>query len=435
MTPVPCSSAPSSSSNPSSPTQRRNGNHRCASGLFNRSHAVWYLHTFTLYPFRNRSSVHRLILAIPLLIAPISSAQTASADARQHALALEQAKDLHGAEQAWQQILAANPNDAEANAHLGLDYALEGNYPEAIPAYRKALAADPNLPGLEMNLGLALFKQAQLADAIQPLQAASQQSPNDPRPRLLLGMAQYGTGHYADAIPNLRTGLQLTPNNLQLRLTLAQSCLWAKDYACALEQDELILKQDPNSAQADMIAGEALDAKGDMAGAVAQFRAAETAAPSTPDLHFGLGYLLWKQGNFADAEPEFAREVQLEPNHAQALTYLGDLAIKKNDWPTARRVLETAAAQPNAVRLTFLDLGIVNAHDKHNTEAETNFRRAIQLAPEDPDAHYRLARLLQSTGNIAEARTELAKVQQLHKAKDSEGLAQQITPQPTQPRP
>jgi Flp pilus assembly protein TadD len=172
-----------------------------------------------------------------------------------------------------------------------------------------------------------------------------------------------------------------------------------------------------------------------MAGAVAQFRAAETAAPNTPDLHFGLGNLLWKQGNFADAEPEFQKEVQLEPNHAQALTYLGDLAIKKNDWTTARHTLETAAAQPNAVRLTWLDLGIVNAHEKHNAEAETNFRKAIQLAPEDPDAHYRLARLLQATGKPEEARTELAKVQQLHKAKDGEGLAQQITPQPTAPQP
>lgn len=387
-----------------------------------------------LYPSRNRYPVRRL-LAIPLFISTGLPAQTSPVEAKQKALALEQAKDLHGAEQAWQQILAATPDDAEATAHLGLDYALEGNYGQAIPAYRKALALNANLPGLQMNLGLALFKQAQLAEAIEPLQAAAQQSPSDPRPKLLLGMAQYGTGHYADAVPNLRAGLDLTPNNLQLRLTLAQSCLWAKDYACALEQDSLILKQDPNSAQADMIAGEALDAKGDMAGAVAQFRAGEAAAPNTPDLHFGLGYLLWKQGNFAEAEPEFQKEVQLEPNHAQALTYLGDLAIKKNDWPTARHALETAAAQPNAVRLTWLDLGIVNAHEKRSAEAEANYRKAIQLAPEDPDAHYRLARLLQASGKPEEARSELARVQQLHKAKDQEGLAQQMTSQPTAAKP
>jgi tetratricopeptide (TPR) repeat protein len=359
------------------------------------------------------------------------SAQAQAPTAKDQAFALEQAHNLPAAEQAWQAILASNPNDAEANAHLGLDFALENNYAQAIPAYRKAAQLKPDLPGLQMNLGLALFKNAQLAEAIQPLTAATAQTPTDPRPKLLLGMAQYGTGHYADAIPNLRAGLDLTPTNLQLRLTLAQSCLWAKDYACALEQDKLILQQDPNSAQADMIAGEAYDAKGDSSSAITQFRAAEAANPNLPEEHFGLGYLLWKEGNYADAEPEFQQELKLEPNHTQALTYLGDLAIKKNDWTTARAVLDKAAAQPNPVRLTHLDLGIVDQHDKRNAEAEANFKRAIELGPDDPDAHYRLARLLQSMGKTEEGRAELTKVQQLHKAKDNV-LVQQITP-PKQP--
>ena len=340
---------------------------------------------------------------------------------------LEAAHDLHGAEQAWQRVIATTPDNAEANAHLGLVYALEGNYQQAIPSYRKAVALDPTLPGLQMNLGLALFKTAQLADAVALLQAAATQTPEDPRPKLLLGMALYGTAQYAAAVPFLRTGLQLTPDNLQLRLTLAQSCLWARDYTCALEQDQLILKADPNSAQADMIAGEALDAKGDVPAAIAQFRAAEAIAPDTPDLHFGLGYLLWKQAQFDEAEREFQAELKLDPNHTQALTYLGDLATKKNDWPAARIALAHAAAQPNAVRLTWLDLGLVDTHDKRNPEAEADFNRAVAMAPEDPDAHYRLARLLQSAGKTGEAQAELAKVRQLHKAKD-EVLVQQITP-------
>lgn len=365
---------------------------------------------------------------IGLCLAPsLLGAQAPATDVRQQALSLEQNKDLHGAEQAWQQVLASAPGDAEAYAHLGLDYALEGNYPLAVPAYRRAIALQPELPGLQLNLGLALFKQAHLGDAIVPLEAAAKQTPSDPRPKLLLGMAYYGTAQYAAAVPYLRAGLDLTPNNLPLRLTLAQSCLWSKDYTCALEQDKLILQQDPASAEADMIAGEALDAKGDATGAVAQFRAAEAAAPNTPNLHFGLGYLLWKQGQFPEAEAELRQELTLEPAHTQALTYVGDLAVKKNDWTEARRQLEKAASQPGAVRLTFLDLGIVNAHDKRNAEAEANFKQAIVLGPDDPDAHYRLARLSQAMGNTAQAQSELAKVRQLHKAKD-EVLVQQIAP-------
>jgi len=235
-------------------------------------------------------------------------------------------------------------------------------------------------------------------------------------------------------VPYLQTSVEQSPTNLQLRLTLAQSCLWATNYSCALEEYHAILQQDPNSAQADMIAGEALDGQGDVAGAVTQFEAAEKASPTMPNVHFGLGYLHWKQGHFAPAEAEFQKELAINSQNGEAATYLGDIEVRNNQDGDARAHLELAKLQPGADRLTFLDLGILDARSGKQQDAEAEFERVIAMAPKDPDAHWRLARLLQAMGRKDEAAKELETVRQLHAGKDQQSLQQITRPQiPIQP--
>lgn len=384
-----------------------------------------------------RRLVTPLLLTLIACAATTASAfaQTASATSAQ-AAEYEKQGEYPQAESAWQAITVSNPKNAQAWAHLGLARALEGKYAEAVPAYRKALQLDPKAPGVELDLGLALFKQEHFKEAIPAFKAAVAESPKEVKPKLLLGMSYYAAAQYADAVAPLQFAVNASPDNIQLRTTLAQSCLWAKQYSCALEQYKQILLLNPESAQAYMLAGEAEDGLGDTAQAIAQFRAAEKVAPHEPDLHFGLGYLLWKSHQFEDAEAEFKLELEENPEHPQALTYLGDIAIKHGDETAAMSYLKRAVAQPEkALHLAYVDLGILNAEQNRNEEAEADFQRAIQLAPDEVDAHWRLAHVYQALGKKNEAIAELAKVNQLHKTKD-EGLVRQMNGgPPAQPQP
>jgi Tfp pilus assembly protein PilF len=56
-------------------------------------------------------------------------------------------------------------------------------------------------------------------------------------------------------------------------------------------------------------------------------------------------------------------------------------------------------------------------------------RRAVQLDPAQPDAHYRLAHLYQDMGKTAESRREFAQVRELHEKAD-EPLAPKMSATP-----
>lgn len=279
---------------------------------------------------------------------------------RDAAFALEQQGKFSEAESAWNSIAKAQPGNAEAYAHLGFLEARQEHYREAVPLYRKALALNPDMPGLRLNLGLALFKGGELKQAIQTflslLKSEPAGSPEAQRLTALIGIAEYGVGDYASAAGYLKKAAVNEPQNLQYRLLLAHSCLASKQYQCVLDVYHEILTLNSESAEADMLAGEALDEMQDHAGAIEQFRAAAKADPRQPDVHFGLGYLLWTQNQFEEAAPEFQAELDLVPDHPQALAYLADCEMQLNQPDKARPLIEKALKiDPNLER-AHLDL-------------------------------------------------------------------------------
>jgi tetratricopeptide (TPR) repeat protein len=357
--------------------------------------------------------------------APSSPSQSATAAAQQ-AVLLEQQGRFAEAEQVWQGITVQNPRSVEAWAQLGLVRAQLENYPAAISAYEHALKLDPRLPGLQLDLGLAYFKSGKFHEAIVPLKAAAAEKPNDVGRKTLLGMSYFGTAQYHEAVPYLQAAVKASPENLQLRGVLAQSCLYARQYDCTLEQYKQIVVANPDSVQAHMLAGEAYDGLHQTDNAIAEFKAAEKAAPAEPNVHFGLGYLLWTQRRYEDAEREFQLEIRNDPNHAQALAYLGDVQMKSDNSSAAKRTLEQAVTAPGAARLAWLDMGILLAQEHQNDEAIVDLQHAIEMDPSEVDAHWRLARLYQSMGRTDKAKAEFAKTNELHKKTD-EGLVQKIS--------
>jgi len=352
-------------------------------------------------------------------------------NARQAALVLEQQGKNAEAEAAWRSWLQSHSASSEAYAHLGLLEARQEHYKEAVSFYRKALALGPAIPGLRLNLGLALFKEGELKAALQEFNLLEKNSPpsspDHQRLIILIGMSYYGLGEHAKAVPYLKEAVSADSQNLPLRLALAHSCLWSKQYQCVLDAYHEILLLNAESAEADMLAGEALDEMKDVPGAIAQFRAAVKADPKMPDVHFGLGYLLWTKRQYTDAIPEFTAELDNNPNHAQALTYLADTDMHLGDPHAAIPLLEKAIHIDSAIELAHLDLGEIDVDAGRREDALRELSAAARLAPNDVDVHWRLGRLYKTMGDQQKAKAEFDKAKSITEAADT-ALVNKINP-------
>ena len=368
---------------------------------------------------------HALVGSLLAGMAGSSIPAWSQTDTGQAAVALEQRGQTAEAETAWKELSKAHPADPLPFAHLGLLEARQEHFPEAIAYYRRAMALNPGLPGLHLNLGLAYFKDGQYKLAIQTftplLKGGAQSAEETQRLNVLIGMSYYGLGQYASAAPYLKTASVQDAENLPLLLSLAHSCLLSKQYPCVLDTFHRMVALNAESAEADMLVGEALDEMKDRIGATREFRAAILANPKEPNVHFGLGYLLWMQGETAEAAQQFQAELNNDPEHMQAMLYLADSEIQMNQMEDARPLLEKLVKINPASPMGHVDLGIAYTEAGRTQDALGEFKTAIALKPDDVNAHWRLGRLYRSMGKTAEANVEFDKSKSLNKAAD-EGL-------------
>jgi tetratricopeptide (TPR) repeat protein len=335
----------------------------------------------------------------------------------------------------WQVRLKRDPSDVVALVNLGILSAKDGRYKEAQDYYRRALRRDPNNPDILLNLALAHYKDNNLKAAIPVFEKVLRRRPDQEQAKTLLGLSYYGTGDFKKAAARL-DGIPAAHANPQLRQMLAQAFIWSGDINRGAIEVEGLLKDGSNSAVAHVLLGEAYDAQGKSEDALREFEAAARINDSEPNVHFAIGYLHWRDKRFDEAEAHLRRELAADPAHSQALAYLGDIELQRSNIGEAARLLKTAVRLREDIRIAQYDLGVLAQKSDSHADAIPYFQRAVQLAPDRADAHYRLATSYRVLGRTQDSDKELAAVRTLHEKK-SEDTVYKISapPQPAPDKP
>ncbi len=361
----------------------------------------------------------------------------------QHATALHQAGRLAEAQPLYRQILATEPNNADALHLLGVLAHQTGQPEQAEPLIRRALAAAPAAFAIHNSLGNVLRAQNRAAEAEAAYRAALRLQPNIPDFHHHLGLTQKDQGRRREAEAAFRQAIRLNrdflPARIDLagllveagRLTEAEACARAavkiapkvsqpgghapalnalgltlaaqQKHEAALAAFDDALAAAPGHASATANRANSLAALERHEEAVAAYEAALSLTPDAPDLRLGLARALLALERGAEAEQLLRAELAVRPEDPQVLAATG-MAMALQDRTAdaldclrhAVRLAPSEARNWEAMGLALRDLG-------RWPEALGPFAEAARLAPENADIRANYAYALLAHGEFATA--------------------------------
>jgi tetratricopeptide (TPR) repeat protein len=260
----------------------------------------------------------------------------------QTALQLHQAGRLDEAESSYRTVLAATPQQADAQHLLGALLLQRGRNEEAMEHLQRAIALRPKEPIYQINLALALMACQKIPEAAAACDRAFALQPPDADVQARL----------ASAYARLALGLHQKGED---RL------------AAAAQHQARQISSDFNRATMDMCA--AMRGKGRMREALEILQRAAARLPNYFDAHNLTGMTLVDLDRRAESIPYFRRAVQLRPDSARPHLSLGG-----NLW----------------------------SGDGSIEEAVAQLRQAIQIEPEMPVILNALAHVLGNLGELNE---------------------------------
>lgn len=123
------------------------------------------------------------------------------------------------------------------------------------------------------------------------------------------------------------------------------------------------------------------------------------------------------------AVDRFEKAIAIDPNDADVHVALAQAQLLRAYWRSRAPAEVVPLARAHALRALEIDptlgaahtvlAGIAFEHEWDWVQGETEFRRAIELAPNDAAAHFQYAVMLQWCGRFEEARVEHAKAREL----------------------
>jgi Flp pilus assembly protein TadD len=241
----------------------------------------------------------------------------------------------------------------------GVAYLQYEHIDQALDCFERAVAINPSQAGAYYNIGLIYLNRNVLDKAQTNLEKAVQLDPSDANAWNNLGVVSGENGDYDTAQRYFEKALSLRPSHL----LAVQNLVKLYDY-----------KDRPEDA----------------------LRILETAVatePSSADLHVELGLFLAGKGNLNQAEGEFARALQLQPNNAAAINGRGAIALQRGDAASASKDFQHCMQIAPDFDRAYLNMAAVFFNAGRRQEAHDLLAGYLQKHPDNEEVKDVLAQV------------------------------------------
>jgi protein O-GlcNAc transferase len=310
---------------------------------------------------------------------------------------------LREAEHLYRQILAQQPEHADAIHYLGVVARQDGRNDIAVDLIRRAIVIRPNYAEAYSNLGNALRDNGQLDAAIAAYRQAIVLNPNLPQAHNNLGSALKDKGQLVEAIAAFRKTIALNPNLHEAHTNLGKTLSDKGDFDAAIAVFRQAIALGPNVPEAHGNLGNALKDSGQLDEAIAAYRRAIALNPNLHEAHNNLGNALAAKNQFDDAAAAYRQAIALRPNSPDAYNNLGNALAAKDQFDDAIVAYRRAIAFSPDYAEALSNLGNALRDTGHLDDAVAACRRAIAIRPDYAKAHNNLGMALKDKGQLEEA--------------------------------
>ncbi|HKC13636.1 MAG TPA: sulfatase-like hydrolase/transferase [Vicinamibacteria bacterium] len=293
-------------------------------------------------------------------------------------LALKEALDrLTGGSEGNMEVGRLDAETAEKLAALG--YLGAGSAPPARP-HDPARPEPKDMIEVFNRLRRAnrAVRERRFDDAFPILRDVLARDPQNAFAILVTGSAQMGTERYREAIASFRRYLKLVPTSAYAHHWIAVCYLRLGEREAARREAEATLAVDARFTDARVLKAGVLAAQGAYGPAIAELRQAVTTDPAKPTIRLDLARVLAEAGRAAEAKAEYDAILKIQADYAPALTGLGALEASGGDLEAAARHLRRALEiQPDQDEARF-DLAQVLDRQGRLDEAVAEYRRLVE---------------------------------------------------------
>ena len=310
---------------------------------------------------------------------------------------------LADAEQFARQVIAAEPDNAEAMHMLGIVAHQSGKLADAIGHLRRAVAIKPDEALFHANLGEMLRLAGHADEAIAAGRRAIAINPSSPGALSNVGIALFDQGRFEESVAHYDRAIALQDDFAQAHSNRGNALQRLKRFAEAEQAYRRALELQPTFADGWNNLGTCLRELKHPDEAETAYRKALELHPNNPDTLDNLALAVKDLDRLEEAAGLLRRALAIEQRSDKFHVHYGSILLDQH------KVEETAAACERALALNPINHDAINmmgrlAFERGDLdEALGHYRRALALKPDLADAHNNMGNVLKELGRLQEA--------------------------------
>jgi len=263
-----------------------------------------------------------------------------TADTLRRAAELHRQGDFSSARRLYGDVLAREPDNAEALHLAGAAAANQGSPDQAVELLTRAARLDPHNPIIHFNLAATLAALGRTEAALGAIEAAAALGVALPQAHRLRGDLLKSSGRLDAALESYRRAADLAPHDAGSRIERGNLLAMQDRMAEALRAFEEALEIAPGSSEAHKQRGTALSVLQRHPEALASLERAVELAPGSADARFTRAALLLASGDYERGfrEHEWRWQSGLTSSHRERRTFAQPLWLGREDL-AGRRIL------------------------------------------------------------------------------------------------